>query len=91
MQSSFFVKSASPSLQLVLRARNVKLPSHEGLTEEEVWKAGLPTGGAGYGQNKLWHMDLSDSECPPEVSAMYMVHSAGKDDTLFARCPKWSL
>ena len=63
----------------------MKLSEHEGLTEEELKKADL--GNEPYRQNRLWHMDLSDIECPPEVSAMYMVQPSGTDDTLFARYP----
>lgn len=72
-------------LQLALRAHNVKLTEHEGLSEEQLKKADL--GGESFRSSRLWHMDLSDDKCAPEVSAMYMVQPAGSglDDTLFAR------
>ena len=72
-------------LQLVLRAHNLKLKEHEGLSAEQLKKADL--GSEPNRANRLWHMDLSDSEFVPEVSAMYMVQPAGHglDDTLFAR------
>ena len=60
------------------------LKEHEGLTEDELRTADL--GIEPYRKNRLWHMDMSDAECPPEVSAVYMVQPSGKDDTLFARC-----
>lgn len=65
---------------------NVKLTEHEGLTAEVLKQASLTRQPNRH--NRLWHMDLSDSDFCPEISAMYMVQPAGSgfDDTLFARC-----
>ena len=63
----------------------MSLETHEGLTQEQLAKCKL--GGAPFDESRLWHMDMSDTPVPSEVSAMYMVHPApgGNDDTIFAR------
>lgn len=72
-------------LQLAVRGHNVALKEYEGIKEEELKKCKL--GGAPFDESRLWHMDMSDTPTPCEVSAMYMVQPApgGIDDTLFAR------
>ena len=73
-------------VQLALMAHNAKLTEHEGLTAEVLKKADLSRQPNRH--NRLWHMDLSDSDFCPKVSAMYMVQCVGDglDDTMFARC-----
>ncbi|KAL3143075.1 hypothetical protein ABBQ38_003349 [Trebouxia sp. C0009 RCD-2024] len=82
--NAFFQPRIPNAPLLALRAHNVKLTEHEGLSEEQLKKADL--GGESFRSSRLWHMDLSDDKCAPEVSAMYMVQPAGSglDDTLFA-------
>ena len=72
-------------MQLAVRGHNVTLESHEGLTQEQLKVCKL--GGAPFDESRLWHMDMSDTANPPEVSAIYMVQPSpdGADDTIFAR------
>jgi taurine dioxygenase len=68
---------------LAVRGHNVNLKEHCGLKEEQLAK--LKLGGAPFDESRLWHMDMSDTPMPCQVSAMYMYHPApgGVDNTLF--------
>ena len=72
-------------LQLAVRGHNITMKEHEGLDEEALKKCRL--GGNPFDESRLWHMDMSDTPTPCEVSAMYMVQPApdGVEDTLFTR------
>lgn len=81
--NNFFQPRVKSHPLFAIRGNDIDLDEHEGASREELAK--LKPTGQPFDKSLVWHMDLSDRPCPPEVSAMYMVITPEQGgETLFA-------